>query len=236
MLGVLGGMGPMATVDFMRKMVENTPAGRDQDHLQIIVCSDAGIPDRTEAILGIGPDPLPAMLEALHRLEAAGASCVAVPCNTAHYWYDSLSALSRLPILHIVEAVAAELGRRGISGGRIGLLATTGTIQAGIYQQRLAHRGFTCVAPDAQDEVMSGIRLVKVGKIKEARMVLERQAERLLASGCRAVVLACTEVPVALAQASIDLQPNLIDATDALAKACIQHFRPGTGTTNRSAA
>lgn len=229
MLGILGGMGPLATVDFMGKLIANTPAGRDQDHLQTITCSATQIPDRTEAIIGQGMDPLPAMLTALRRLQVAGASCVAIPCNTAHYWYDTLRSWSHVPILHIVDAVVEDLRRRSIDGGRIGLLATTGTIRAGVYQRRLP-RGYICVAPESQDAVMQGIRQVKAGRIDDAAQALARQAELLLSSGCGAVALACTEVPVALAHADNDLRPYLIDATDALARACVEHFRPGSGT------
>jgi len=94
MLGVLGGMGPMATVDFLKKLVEATPAARDQDHLGVMVAQAPGIPDRTGAILGEGPDPLPAMTIALRRLEAAGATRIAIPCNTAHHWHGALQALT----------------------------------------------------------------------------------------------------------------------------------------------
>ncbi|WP_341992007.1 amino acid racemase [Azorhizobium sp. AG788] len=226
MLGVLGGMGPLATVDFMEKVIANTPAGRDQDHLQMIICSATEVPDRTEAIIGQGADPLPAMLEALRRLHVSGASCVAIPCNTAHHWYDALQAEAQIPILHIVDAVVEDLRRRGIVDGRIGLLATTGTVRAAIYQRRLPSN-YSCVVPAAQDEVMRGIRHVKAGRIDDAAGALTRQAEDLLSSGCSAVALACTEIPIALAQAGSDLRPHLIDATDALARACIARLKPG---------
>ena len=135
MLGVLGGMGPMATIDFLGKVTEATPALRDQDHLDIITVSAASIPDRTAAILGRGPDPLPELLGALRRLERAGASVVAIPCNTAHRWHASLQAATALPILHIVDALAEALGNLHVGTGRIGLLATDGMIAAGLYQE-----------------------------------------------------------------------------------------------------
>lgn len=222
MLGVLGGMGPMATVDFMAKVVRNTPASRDQDHIPMVVCSAANIPDRNAALRGEGADPLPAMRDALHRLEAAGATCIAMPCNTAHLWHTALQAATPLPILHIVDAVTEELAAR--PGACIGVLATTSTIAGGLYQERLARKGLPCRVPDAaaQAEVMRAIRLVKAGAPTEAAEILQAQAEALLAAGCHAVVMACTEIPVALAAVEGDLRARLVDATEALARACIR--------------
>ncbi|WP_336489642.1 aspartate/glutamate racemase family protein [Methylobacterium nigriterrae] len=228
MLGVLGGMGPMATVDFMGKVVRNTPAACDQEHIPMVVCSAVNIPDRTAAILGEGADPFPAMRDTLRRLEAAGASCIAIPCNTAHYWHAALQAETSVRVLHIVDAVADTLA--GQEGGCIGVLATSGTIKAGIYQKRLALRGFACRTPDAagQTDVMRAIRLVKAGQLAEATAILRAQAEVLVAAGCRQVVMACTEIPVALASVGGALRSTLVDATEALASACIEACAAGT--------
>ncbi|GJD62844.1 aspartate/glutamate racemase family protein [Methylobacterium frigidaeris] len=226
MLGVLGGMGPMATVDFMAKVVRNTPASCDQDHIRMVVCSAADIPDRTAAILGEGPDPLPALRETLLRLEAAGATRIAIPCNTAHHWHAALQAETPLPILHIVDAVVDQL--TGPKDARIGVLATSGTVAARIYQDRLGRRGYACGLPDAagQDEVTRAIRLVKAGHLSEATEILRREAEALVAAGMQAVVMACTEIPVALATVEGPLRASLIDATEALARACVAACRP----------
>jgi len=230
MLGILGGMGPMATVDFMRKLVEATPAARDQDHPGALVLQASDIPDRTRAILEGGPDPLPAMLAGLRRLEAAGATRIAIPCNTAHHWHGALQARTALPILHIVDAVAGVLFERGYRSGPVGVLATSGTLRAGIYSGRLARHGFTCVAPADQEAVMRAIRLVKAGGIAQAGAVLRDQARGLIAAGCGQVVLACTEIPLALAASDEGFGSALLDATRALAEACI------AGTPERLAA
>ena len=111
---------------------------RDQDHLDIITVSVASIPDRTAAILGRGPDLLPELLGALRRLERAGASVVAIPCNTAHRWHASPQAATALPILHIVDAVAEALGNLYVGTGRTGMLVTDGTIAANLYLLRMA--------------------------------------------------------------------------------------------------
>ncbi len=116
-LGVLGGMGPLATVDFLQKLIEETPASRDQDHIPVIAYSVPQIPDRPLAILGKGESPLPHMLEGIHTLKRAGAQAIAIACNTAHYWYDDLVLQGGLPILHIADAAC----RRGAS--------TTGRVQ-----------------------------------------------------------------------------------------------------------
>ena len=231
MLGVLGGMGPMATVDFLAKLVRATPAGRDQDHIPTLVCSAVDIPDRADAILGAGPDPLPAMRAALARLEAGGATRIAIPCNTAHHWHAALQAGTALPILHIVDAVAETLARTETeiaagTGGRVGLLATDGTLRTGLYRERLARRGLTCLGPDPEGQaaVAAAIRLVKAHRVAEARPLLEAQVRALAEAGCDRVVMACTEIPLALAGS--DPSGLLVDATEALARACVAACRP----------
>lgn len=222
MLGVLGGMGPMATVDFMAKVVRNTPAACDQDHIPMVVCSASDIPDRNAALRGEGADPLPAMRDALRRLEAAGATCIAIPCNTAHMWHCALQYATPVLILHIVDAVTFELTAR--KGDCIGVMGTTSTIEGRLYQERLSYKGLSCRAPDAagQEEVMRAIRLVKAGQLAEATQILQAQAEALVAAGCSQVVMACTEIPVALASVEGTLRTKLVDATEALARACVR--------------
>ncbi|WP_309139629.1 amino acid racemase [Siccirubricoccus sp. G192] len=117
-LGVLGGMGPLASAQFMARLTLLTPAERDQDHIPALLWSDPRVPDRTAARLGGGEDPLPALLRGLRGLEAAGCGAIAIPCNTAHGWFDALQAATGLPILHIVDAAAAELARLGVPGER----------------------------------------------------------------------------------------------------------------------
>ncbi len=226
MLGVLGGMGPMATADFLAKLVRATPATRDQDHIPTLVCSAADIPDRTAAILGHGVDPLPAMQTALRRLEAAGATRIAIPCNTAHHWHAALQAGTAIPILHIVDAVAESLASAGVTG-TVGLLASDGTLLSGLYPQRFARHGLVCRMPDpaGQGAVMEAIRRVKAGNdlnggSSASAAGLATQVETLLSAGCARVVMACTEIPLALADAGA-LRHRLVDATDALARACV---------------
>ena len=151
-------------------------------------------------------------------------TCIAIPCNTAHHWHAALQAKTSVRILHIVDAVADTLTRKGMQGGPIGVLATNGTVQAGVYQKRLTLRGFTCVMPDAegQAEVMRAIRLVKAGQLSEATEILRREAETLVAKGCLQVAMACTEIPLALASVEGELRMWLLDPTDALAQVCVE--------------
>lgn len=228
LLGVLGGMGPLATADFMRKLTELTPATRDQDHIPTLVYSNPQVPDRSTAIMGQGESPLPALLEGVARLQAAGAEAIAIPCNTAHYWYDEMTAESRVPILHIVGSACEALRRRGIDGGTVGVMGTAGTLRTGIYQGYLARNGYACVLPSESDMtglVTPGIAAVKAGDLGSARRVLGEAADRLVAAGARMVVLGCTEIPLALADASPEAAARYVDSTAALAQACLAWAR-----------
>jgi aspartate racemase len=221
-LGVLGGMGPAATADFLDKLTKLTPADRDQDHIPVVICSFPQIPDRTEAILNSGPSPLPAMRNALAMLERCGVSRVAMPCSTAHYWFDELQEQTSLPIVHMVDAVACALQEGGLAGGAVGLLATTATIRAGVYANRLNKLGFHCLLPDDSDQakLMSVIRAVKAGRTHDERNSdsIRRVADGLFESGARSVILACTELPLLLP--AWDAR-EFLDATAALARACV---------------
>ena len=228
MIGVLGGMGPAATVDFMAKLVRLTPAERDQHHLPVIVVSDPSVPDRVAPILrGAGASPLEDMCRGVRRLQQAGAECVAIPCHTAHFWYEELAADTTLPILHIVDAVLAELERQCVPRAPIGLLATAATLEAGFYQQRLGAAGYTCLQPTADamtERVLPAIALVKQDRAREAGPLVTAAIGALAAAGAKITVLACTELPVAVDAA--DQRPEAcLDATEALARACIQWHR-----------
>jgi aspartate racemase len=222
-LGVLGGMGPLASAEFMRRLTLLTPATRDQDHIPAVLWSDPRVPDRTAARLRGGPDPLPALVRGIRGLEAAGAGAIAIPCNTAHGWFDGMQAATRLPILHIVDAAAAELARLGVPDGPVGVMGTAGTLAMRLYQERLDGRGYRCLVPDAAEMerlVSPGIEEVKAGRLAEAHAPLAEAARRLAARGARAVVLGCTEIPIGIA-AGPALPFPVCDTIDALARAAI---------------
>ncbi len=221
-LGILGGMGPLATVDFMRKVIDLTPAAGDQDHIPMVVASIPQVPDRTAAILGSGQSPLPAMLEGIRLLNQAAVAAVAIPCNTAHYWFDDLARESRAPILHIVDAACSVLKERTRGVGTVGFLGTTGMVKSGIYQRRIEAGGYACLVPDEGDQekrVMGGIYKIKAGDLAAARGLLELAADGLRARGAGAIVLGCTEIPIVIKDGG-----DVIDATLALAGACVRLF------------
>lgn len=224
LVGVLGGMGPIATADFFRKLVEETPAQRDQDHVPVVIYSVPQMPSRDKAITSGGESPLPQMLAGLQALKRQHVDFVAIPCNTAHFWYDELCREGGLPILHIVDAVCEELSSgRGIEGP-IGLLSTEATLLSRIYHDRLSDRGIELMVnpPEERDEFINpGIELVKCGRLEEAGMAVARAVVRLLERGAQKLILGCTELPVALEAIASPSMENCIDATRALARASV---------------
>lgn len=225
-------MGPLAAADFLKKLAEETPATRDQEHVPFVACGVPQIPDRTDAILRGGPSPLPAMLHGVAMLRRSGAGCIAIPCNTAHYWYDELVRGGGLPILHIADAACDEMAARGITAGAVGLLATAGTVAAGFYQQRFLSRGLACVLSHPEDQAAlasPAIACVKANDLPRAHALAVRAVERLLDAGAQAVVLACTETPVAIDFAPSAVTDRCVDATRALAKACVAWHRLASG-------
>jgi aspartate racemase len=222
LIGVLGGMGPMATVDFMAKLIALTPATRDQEHLPLIVHQVPQIPDRSTAILTGSDAPLAAMLAGLRRLARTGVDLAVIPCNTAHHWYGQLSQQQELPLLHIAEAVRQELASRGLQGKRVALMATRGTHRAGVYSGRLgpAFEPLLPVDEGVQGLIDVSIAAVKAGKLVEATHSALDAADRLLSAGAEVLILGCTELPVALSNTAV--QERCIDSTLALARLCVK--------------
>lgn len=223
-VGVLGGMGPLATADFVRKLMELTPAEDDADHIPLIVCSYPQVPPRGRAILGKGESPLPALKAGVGFLEQAGAKCIAMPCNTAHYWYGEMTDGLSVPFIHIADAVCDDLERSGVLPGMVGLIGTPATHAAGFYQTRLEGHGYRCLLPDLEtmeDLVLPGIAEVKKNHIGHAERLLRQAVARLLGNGAQTVILACTELPVGLASADETVRRCCVDGNAALAQACV---------------
>ncbi len=223
MLGVLGGMGPLASAQFMLRLTLLAPAQRDQDHVPAVLWSDPRVPDRTAARLHGGADPLPALLRGIRGLEAAGCGAIAIPCNTAHGWFAPMQAATRLPILHIVDAVAQELRRLGVAGGRIGVMGTAATLAMGLFQERLGALGYDCLVPTAEEMaalVTPAITLVKANRLAESRGPAAEAAGILAGRGAAALVLGCTELPLAIAAGPAPPLP-VADSIDALARASL---------------
>jgi len=239
MLGVLGGMGPLATADFFVKLVTATPANDDADHVPVLILSDPRIPPRPPAILGNGESPLPAMLARRNRLIAAGATVLAMPCNTAHFWFDQLTGDCPVPFISIVEAACAEVSARAAPGATVGLIATGATLAAHIYDSPLAAQGFRPLMPDADtmaNIVLPAIVRVKQGDAMQGGRMLAPVVMRLREEGAGVVLLACTETPLALDAIDSDLREHCIDTTAALARACVAFWRARECGTRTSAA
>ncbi len=224
-LGVLGGMGPLASAHFMTRLTMLTPAGRDQDHIPTILWSDPRVPDRIAGYRGDGEDPLPALLRGVDGLRRAGCGAIVIACNTAHAWYEPMEKAAGVPILHIVDAAAADLARAGIPRGTIGLMGTVPTLAMRLYQDRLATLGWDCLVPDDDEMrrlVLPAIAAVKVNRLAEAYPPLVEVVNSLAARGATAVVLGCTEIPLGI-QAGPSDGPRVpvIDTIDSLARAAI---------------
>ncbi|PXW97483.1 aspartate racemase [Sphaerotilus hippei] len=220
-IGVLGGMGPAATVDFMAKLVALTPARRDQDHLPMVVANLPQVPDRSAAILGRGPDPLPSLQRGIDLLNHSDVGVVVIPCNSSHHWYAQLSASSQAPILHIAQACV----RKVPDGGRTCVLATRGALASGFYQRELAARGIDWEIPDGEREqplVDETIRLVKAGQPEQAGRRLQQMLAHAHGRGVEVVIMACTELPLAASHADTH-GLLLIDSTLELARSTVDY-------------
>jgi aspartate racemase len=230
-LGVLGGMGPLASAHFMVRLTTLTPATRDQEHIPAVLWSDPRIPDRSSA-KGGGQDPLPFLQRGIRGLVAAGCSAIAVPCNTAHGWFEGMQAAAPgVTFFHIVDEAAAALTQIVPPGGTIGVMGTAGTLRMRLYQDRLEARGWKTITPD-EDEmarlVTPAIAAVKANRVADAYAPLAEMSEILAGRGAQAVVLGCTEIPLGIQAGPYhEISVPLVDTIDTLALAAIAWARSG---------
>jgi aspartate racemase len=215
LIGVIGGMGPLATADFLKKLVEVTPAQRDQDHIPVIVWGDPRTPDRTQALLNHGPSPETALCLAAQTLETTGARALVIPCNTAHAWAPAIADCVSVPIISMIEAVIRHAQDAKVT--RLGVMATRGTIFSGTYQAAAHQAGIEICFPHEafQSKIDQGIAAVKASRIDVARPLLKEARAHLIGQGAQAIVQGCTEIPLAMSETD----PHLIDATRVLALA-----------------
>jgi len=222
-LGVLGGMGPAASAEFMRLLSLYAPARLDQDHPRVVLLSDPWIPDRSQAILDKGKDPGPAIRSGLETLLKWGADILAVPCNTAHYFIENFDRERSLPLVHIVEATMDEV-RRSSPGGAW-LLATRGTLKCGIYQHYAETIGYSLSIPHEQMllKVQDVIHLVKANQLERSGRLLEEVIRYLWKVSEIPVIAACTEIPLAYSNSGLPAE-RMISSLEALARACISRL------------
>lgn len=227
LVGVLGGMGPAATVDFLSKLVGLTDSPNDQGHLPVVAMNDPRIPDRSAAIRGEGPSPEPKLISLIKTLEGAGASVIVIPCNTSHYWYDALRAATSVPIISMIQSTVENIRATVPVGASVGIMATEGTIGAQIYQTPLMAAGYLPKVLDLERRarfVEGGIRRVKAGDLAQALTLLEAALAEFMAEGCSHVILGCTEVSVAFGDTLARDEMTLHDSNLILARETLRHF------------
>ena len=221
-IGILGGMGPLATADLFQKITLHTAASCDQDHPRVCIDSNTNISDRTAALLHGGADPVPEMVRSAQRLESIGADLLIMPCNTAHNFYDAVASSVSIPVLHMIAITRDALKSRGVKCA--GLLATDGTVQTGIYQRTFEGSGVELLTPDNTEDQAAVMDIiyngVKAGDLTHDATAFRSACEHLLARGAEVLILGCTELPPAFDIYHLDY-PN-VDPTLELALAAVR--------------
>ena len=228
-IGILGGMGPEATLDCFGKILKHTPAKSDPEHLRVVIDSNPGIPDRIAAILGAGASPAPALVEGCRCLEKAGAEFIIVPCVTVHYFLPEIQAASSLPVLSIIDEVADAIHRNFPDTKTVGLMGTIATVESGLFQNRLAGDRIQTLVPGRahQSKIVDAIRDIKNSRplrnrseitndlIEVAGSMIEKKPD-----GADVIIAGCTEIPLALAQEHLPVP--YLDSLTILARAAIR--------------
>lgn len=224
-VGILGGMGPAATVDFYDKLVRATPASCDQEHLRVVIWADPSVPNRQEALLEGRRDPTPWLEEGVEQLIRCGAQILVAPCNTIHAYLPSVVQGRDVEFISIIDTTLEAVQERD-RAGRVGILATDGALASGLFQSALGSVGKEPVLPSdsSQQELMQVVHAVKAGDagLKQRQHVLALLSE-LQASGVSTVIAGCTELSVLLT--ALDVDVHLIDPSQVLALATIQRAR-----------
>lgn len=231
--GIIGGVGPSATVQLMRYVIENTPARRDQEHVRMIVDNHPQIPDRTEHLLQGGASPVPLLTESVRLLMSAGADFIACPCNTAHHFLRPMAADMGFELIDMIEVTVRYLAARGV---RIaGLLSTSGTAKTGIYQETGKQYGVRIVSPQPEGindvmEAVYGVKGIKAGpryeKSTRNRMLLKGVIGQLEAEEVGAIIMGCTEIPLSLRKR--DSRLELVNPTELLAREIVKRCKERT--------
>lgn len=223
-IGILGGMGPLATADLFTKIVNMTKANCDNEHIRIYIDNNSSIPDRTKAILSNGDNPLPNMSDSLKKLEACGADCIIMPCNTAHYFLPELQKKTNIPFISMLEATAKACNKY-FPGKTAGILATKGTLNSGLYSDILNKHDVKYLIPN-DDEKNALMRVIydgiKAGANPESyKEDMFNVVNEMTKRGADYFILGCTELP--LAAQLTKLEAATIDPTAELAKAAITY-------------
>lgn len=219
LVGILGGMGPEATILLQRKLIEAVPAQDDADHIPLIIDMNPQVPSRIARLIeGTGDDPAPVLAAMAHRLETAGVEALAMPCNTAHHYADAIRDAVSIPFLNMVE-LSADLAARSVAkGGRVGMLASPAVRLTALFDKALAARGLTALWPQDEDAMLGAIRAIKAkGPCDEARAALAGASAELAAAGATFQFIACTEFSLIADSAAPDAEA--VDTLDVLVSA-----------------
>lgn len=221
-IGILGGMGPLATADLFKKIITLTEANSDNEHIEIIVENNTKIPDRTDHIINNGEDPTKHMIKSAIRLEMMGADVIIMPCNTAHYFYNEIVKYVDIPFINMIAETAKETAKL-FPNKKVALLATEGTYKAGIYDKVFNEYNLELVKPDAdkQKYVMELIYNIKRGKNDIDLTSFQAVLGELKEQEVEAFILGCTELPVAFEM--FDINEKYIDPTKILACSSIRY-------------
>ena len=230
-LGILGGMGPAASNEFVTRLVAKTPATKDQDHIPFVLWSDPTIPDRSTSMLNGDDRPLPYLLAGIQGLKTVGCTTIVIPCNTAHFWFSHLEKIAawNAKIIHIVDSVTDALRDLNITNDKIGIIGTKATIEYGLYQYKLNKLGWECITPTKEQMdtlVQPAIDLIKAGNMDQAHEMLMTVIHSLIVKGAKAVVLGCTEIPLSIRENTVQDTP-VINSIDSLVMSAIKEFKRG---------
>jgi aspartate racemase len=215
-------MGPEATLDLYRHIINLTPAVKDQDHIRVLIYSNPKIPDRTEAIVAGGDNPLPELIESAKLLEKGGAGIIAMPCNAAHFYLPQMQREVSTPILDMIEETYREIRATMPGARKVGLIAATGTVHSGIYPKSFSRSGVEVLVPSEADQsrIQVAIAQVKAGaQSRLTRETFQSIGRRLVEAGAEAVILGCTELPLAFRPNEVNYLS--IDTTRILAEAAV---------------
>ena len=224
-IGILGGMGPEATAYFYELIIKNTKAEKDQEHIPVVIYANPGVPERTAAVLGKGPSPLPQLLEGVRVLKEAGADFIVMPCITAHHFYNEIMKEVKVNFLNLVDETVLYALRKNPGLKKAGLVASTGTLRARLFHEAFGREGVEIVDPTEAEQVrvmeaIFGKEGVKAGYTSGmSREAIHYAARVLIARGAEAVIAGCTEVPLVLK--AKDIKVPLIEPLQILAEASI---------------
>ena len=228
-LGIVGGMGPEATVDFMQRIISLTPANDDQQHIRMIVDNNPKIPSRIKALIeGTGEDPTPELIQIGKNLQSWGADLIAIPCNTAHYYYHKIQDHLDIPVLNMIDIVLNHISETLPTVSKIGFLGSTAVIITQLYEKSAAQLGLKMIYPDSNEQnlVMKVIRKIKTSRYTDHDLIpAVEAAQALQGKGADVLIIGCTEL-----SATAHVLPEsgiVLDASQVLAEAVVQLIKHG---------